>query len=74
MLLIPVKLGKCRLGEILSEKGWEQQYLASLLKMHEAQVSHYVRGHRKMSLVTAMNISLILGINIYELYEWHETD
>jgi transcriptional regulator with XRE-family HTH domain len=49
-----------------------QQELADRLGVKKQQINSYVNNERKMSLVTAKNISDIINCEISELYEWIE--
>ena len=51
-----------------------QVELAELLGVKPQQIQHYVKDHRVMSLVVAKNISVILGCQIDDLYEWIEKE
>jgi len=48
--------------------------LAGELGVKPQQIQHYVKDHRVMSLTVAKNISVILGCQIEDLYEWTENE
>lgn len=65
-----IKVGKCLLKYQLDKIGMSQQELANLLKMPRSQISDYVHKRKIMSLKTGKLISIIVGCDINDLYEW----
>lgn len=67
-----VKVGSCLLRDILYKRKMTIQELANHLGVSRQQVSKWVNGRKKMSLETAVNVSIVLNVNILDLYEWIE--
>lgn len=66
---------RCLLKELLHKADISQTELAELLGVRPQQIQHYVKDNpRVMSLTVAKNISVILGCQIEDLYEWVETE
>lgn len=63
-------VGRCRLPELLAQRGLNQQELCFRTKIPAQQISDYANGRRVMSLKTAKTISGALGCRIEDLYEW----
>lgn len=66
------KVGRCLLREILDSKRMDQRELAYRLNVTPQQINKYVKNVQGMSLEVAKNISVILGCDINDLYEWNE--
>ena len=65
---------RCLLKNLLRKADMTQVELAEILGVKPQQIQHYVKDHRVMSLVVAKNISVILGCQIDDLYEWIEKE
>jgi len=50
----------------------DQRELAYRLNVTPQQINKYVKNVQGMSLEVAKNISVILGCDINDLYEWNE--
>ena len=71
---MPYTTGKCLLGDILRAKGLEHKYITDRLPTISRQdVSDYINGASRMSIVTAKNIASLLEVTIDDLYEWKHT-
>lgn len=66
--------GRCLLSDRLLIRNMSQQELADQLLVTKQQIHSYTTGKRKMDLVTAKNISVILDCDIESLYEWVQVD
>lgn len=65
---------RCLLKDLLRKADMTQVDLAGELGVKPQQIQHYVKDHRVMSLTVAKNISVILGCQIEDLYEWTENE
>lgn len=58
---------KCRLGEILDERGMKQKYLSDKLGVTRNTISSIVRGN-KTDIETALKISKLLGLKLEDIW------
>lgn len=64
-------IGRCRIVEMLSERGWTQQDLADRSGYSKQTVSFYATMRRKrMPLDIAVSFADVLGCSPRDLYEW----
>lgn len=71
------KVARCRLRELLAERGITQDDLARKIDMKDTQISAYVnysRTHHVMSLGIAKTIAAAINVSIDDLYEWEKHD
>jgi DNA-binding XRE family transcriptional regulator len=61
--LLPMKKPEQRLAELMADKGWTQQDLASLLGVTRQSISLYVQGKRKITTIFAYALAYKAGIN-----------
>lgn len=66
------KIGKCRIQELLNERGMTQQQLANLTGMSKQFINDKVNGRGKhgMYIDSAKQIASALDCAIDDLYEW----
>jgi transcriptional regulator with XRE-family HTH domain len=66
------KVGRCRIQELLDEKGMSQQDLALKTGMSRSFINDKVhnRGSHGMWIDSAKKIAVALGCKIDDLYEW----
>ena len=67
-----IEFGKCLLLELLHERDMTQTELAELTGITESQISLYISGKRKMSLLSAVKIAFALKCYVEELYIWKQ--
>lgn len=67
-----IKVGKCRIQELLDAKGMTQQELAAKTGMSKTFINDKIRnrGSHGMWIDSAKKIATALGCSIDELYEW----
>lgn len=67
-----MRIGRCRIQELLNAKGMTQQELAARTGMSKSFISDKVhnRGSHGMWVDSAKKIATVLGCTIDELYEW----
>lgn len=67
-----IKVGKCRIQELLDAKGMTQQELAAKTGMSKTFINDKVhnRGSHGMWVDSAKKIAVALGCTIDDLYEW----
>lgn len=58
------------LKEILEERRMSQKRLAMKTGLSEATISAYIKARRMPSAVAIVNISYVLGINLYDLIDF----
>lgn len=58
------------LEEILEERGMSQARLARETRISEASISAYIHGTRMPGAKAILNISYVLGINLYDLIDF----
>jgi putative transcriptional regulator len=63
---------KCRLKEILDEKGIKHVWLANEVGIYKATLSKIVNGKSTPSLEIALKIAKALHISIHEIWELEE--
>lgn len=66
--------GRCLLDHHLQTRGLSQAEFARRIGMDKRQISAYINGRKRMSLLTAVIIADALGINPRELYEFRVID
>lgn len=64
------KVARCKLRELLAERGITQSDLAKTTNITFTSISAYVNNSRSMYLGNAKTIATALGITIDELFEW----
>lgn len=69
-----VDVGRCLLADILLQKKITQQELANRIGVTKQQIGHYANDRRVMSLPIAVNIAIVLGCDIKDLYEWKHVE
>lgn len=62
--------GRCLLADCLRKAGMRQTDIADKLGARKQEVSAYVRGQRKMSLLTAVKYAEALHCDVTDLYEF----
>lgn len=67
-----IEFGQCLLLNILHKRGMNQVDLSKLTGISESEISLYISGKRKMSLLTAVKISRVLKVHAEDLYIWKE--
>jgi putative transcriptional regulator len=67
-----IEFGQCLLLELLHERGMTQAELAEITGITESQISLYISGKRKMSLLSAVKIAFALKCHAEDLYEWKQ--
>lgn len=63
-------VGRCLLPDILARLRMSQQDLATIMGVTRQQINDYCTGKNIMTLPVAINIALVLGCDIKDLYEW----
>ncbi|MEH7521731.1 helix-turn-helix transcriptional regulator [Bacillus sp. JJ1503] len=71
-MFITIKVGKCRIQELLDAKGMTQQELAAKTGMSKSFINDKVRnrGSHGMWVDSAKKIAIVLDCSIDDLYEW----
>lgn len=72
-VFITYKVGRCRIQELLDERGMTQQELADKTGMSKQYINDKVRnlrGKHGMWIDSAKTIASALNCSIEELYEW----
>lgn len=70
--MIKLKIGRCRIPELLNARQMTQQDLVERTGIAKATISAYCTGRRKfMPLVNAIVISDVLECDPRDLFEWH---
>lgn len=59
---------KCRLGEILKERGIKQIWLAEQVGIHKTNINNLVSGKTEPKLATAYSIAEVLGLSVYDIW------
>jgi putative transcriptional regulator len=67
-----IEFGQCLLLKLLHERGMTQTELSELTGITESQISLYISGKRKMSLLSAVKIAFALKCHVEELYIWKQ--
>lgn len=62
--------GRCLLTRRLNEINKTQQWLSEKTDINKTQISDYANNRKVMSLSTAKTISVAVGCNIDDLYEF----
>lgn len=66
--------GRCLIGELLDKRGWSQRELARISSVPKTNISDYIKGKYKISIVHAKNVADALDCTIEDLYEWIPID
>jgi plasmid maintenance system antidote protein VapI len=67
-----IEFGECLLLKLLHERDMTQAELAEITGITESQISLYISGKRKMSLLSAVKIAFALKCHVEELYIWEQ--
>jgi transcriptional regulator with XRE-family HTH domain len=62
--------GRCRIPELLRERGITMRQLSAETDIHETQLSAYANNRKTMSLHTAKAVASYFEIPIDDLYVW----
>ena len=75
-MVFTIKVGRCRIQELLDERKWTQQELANKTGMSKQYINDKIKGRGKhgMWIDSAKTIATALGVPIDELYEWLPED
>jgi transcriptional regulator with XRE-family HTH domain len=71
-VVFTIKVGRCRIQELLDARGWTQQELANKTGMTKQYINDKIKGRGKhgMWIDSAKIIATALGCSIDDLYEW----
>jgi transcriptional regulator with XRE-family HTH domain len=58
-----------RLRVVMAEKDKTNRWLAEKLKVNENTVSKWMNNSQQLSLITFYNISVLLGVDMKDLFE-----
>lgn len=71
-VFLTIRVGRCRIKELLDARGLTQQELAAKTGMSKSFISDKVRNRdaHGMRIDSAKRIAIALGCTIDDLYEW----
>jgi putative transcriptional regulator len=60
---------KCRIDEIIKERGYKKKYIAEQMGISANQLSNWITGRSYPPLDKAFKLAELLGVKVDDLYE-----
>lgn len=65
---------KCKIGEIIEERGFKKKYIANLMSVTPSQLSNWISSRAYPPMDKAFKLAAILNCKVDDLYEYENKE